>query len=75
MATEPAPTTPVSPKVTASTAVTLLASLALAILNGVAADSSILGGLPSQLQFILLLVIPPLATFAAGWATRDPRRV
>ena len=56
-------------KVSGSTAGTLAASIALALLNATAADSSILGGLPPVLQFIILTVIPPLVTFLSGYAT------
>jgi hypothetical protein len=56
-------------KVNGSTVGTLVASCALAILNGVAADSSMLGGLPSLLQFIILTILPPLITFVGGYIT------
>jgi hypothetical protein len=55
-------------KVTTSAVGSLAASLGLALLNATAADSSVLGGLPPALQFIILTVIPPLVTFLSGYA-------
>lgn len=56
-------------KVTTSAIGTLGASLVLAIFNGVAADSSVLGDLPAWAQFIIILILPPLITFFSGYAT------
>lgn len=60
-------------KVKASTVATVLASVAVAVLNGVAADSTLLGPLPAPVQAVILLLIPPLATFLAGYTTRSNR--
>ena len=65
--------TKVEAKVTAASLVTLLASLALALLNALQTDSSILGGLPPALQFVLITIIPTLATFLAGYAKTSNR--
>jgi hypothetical protein len=56
-------------KVSASTGGALVASLVLAILNATVANSSVLGGLPAWLQFILLAVAPTLVTWLSGYAT------
>lgn len=68
-------TTPdvVERKVTVSALVALLASVAVAVLNGVQADSSLLAPLPPWAQTLALLVIPALVTFLAGWATPSNR--
>ena len=56
-------------KVSAATTGALVASLVLALLNATVANSSVLGGLPSWLQFVLLAVAPTLVTWLAGYAT------
>ncbi|AEA27940.1 hypothetical protein Psed_5815 [Pseudonocardia dioxanivorans CB1190] len=60
-------------KVVVSALVTLVAGVALSLLNALQTDSSILGGLPPWLQFVLITAIPPLATFAAGYAQPSNR--
>lgn len=55
-------------KVVAASVVTLVVSVLIAILNAVAADSSMLGGLPAPLQVIVLVVIPPVLTWLGGYA-------
>lgn len=72
-AVAPAPSKAVEVKVVAASVVTLFASIALSLLNALQNDSSILGGLPPWLQFVLITAIPPLATFAAGYAQRSNR--
>ena len=59
----------VEAKVTGSTITTLIAGIVLAILNGVAADSSMLGGLPPWLQFVILVSLPPVIAFLGGYVT------
>lgn len=49
-----------SPKMVASTAVTTLISIALALLNLLQTNSAMLAGVPSFWQFVILAVIPPL---------------
>lgn len=63
----------VEAKVTAASLVTLLASIAIALLNALQADSTILGSLPPAAQFVLIAVIPPLLTFAGGYAKTSNR--
>ena len=48
---------------------TLGASLALALLNGLAANNALLSGLPAWAQFIILTVLPPLIAFLSGYVT------
>lgn len=55
-------------KVTTATVGSLLASLGIAILNGAVADTSILGSMPAWLQWLILIIAPPLVTFLAGYA-------
>jgi hypothetical protein len=59
----------VETKVKASTYGALAASFGIALLNALAGDSELLGGLPPWLQFVLLLVIPSAVTWLAGFAT------
>lgn len=59
-----------SPKMIAPTVVTTLVGVVVALLNAVAADASMLGGLHPVLQFVILTAIPPvLAGFAAYQAS------
>ena len=70
---EKSPADVIEAKVASSTLVTLAASIGVAILNGVLADSTLLGGLPPVVQALVLGVIPPLVTFLAGYATPSNR--
>lgn len=54
-------------KVTAATIGSLVVSCVVAVLNSVSNDSSILSVLPGWLQFLILLVIPPILTFLSGY--------
>jgi len=56
-------------KVSAATLGATAASIGLALLNALAADSSLLGGLPAWLQFVLVLAIPPVITYVSGFVT------
>lgn len=58
-------------KVGASAIGTLLASIVLAVLNTVLADSTILGNLSPFLQTLLIVVIPPVITFLSGYAKKS----
>lgn len=60
-------------KVVIAALVTLLASVAFAVLNAVLADSSILGGLPGWLQFLILAAAPPVLAFLAGYRVPSNR--
>lgn len=57
----------IHPKVAAATAGAFLPSLALAIITWAQDNPQILGGLPQWLQGLLILIIPTLATFVAGY--------
>lgn len=59
---------PVEAKVQVSTLVTFLAGLGGALLNTFVANSALLGGLPSWLQFLIIALAPAAATFLAGYA-------
>lgn len=60
---------PVEVKVKGAVWGTLGASLALALLNGLAANNALLSGLPAWSQFLILTVLPPLITFFSGYVT------
>lgn len=55
-------------KVGGATTTSFIASMALAIANAVVADSTILGGLPPVLQFIIIMTLPTVITFLGGYA-------
>lgn len=58
-------------KVQAAALGTLLASVVLALLNAVAADNSVLSGLPAWLQFVIITTIPPVITYLSGYTKRS----
>jgi hypothetical protein len=58
-------------KVWASAMGTLFIGVLLAVLNAVLADSTILGSLPSALQTLILVVIPPIISFLSGYYKRS----
>lgn len=55
-------------KVWAASAASLLASLAIAVLNAALGNSELLGPLPPWLQFVLITTGPVLVTFLGGFA-------
>jgi hypothetical protein len=64
-----APSAPIEKKVTASSAVAYLASLAgLAVLGAVSNDPSLIGGMPDALEPFVLALVPAAAAWIAGWA-------
>ncbi|MGW2090404.1 holin [Streptomyces sp. NPDC001880] len=65
---------PIEAKVKAASAASFLAGLAIAVLNAVAADSSLLGPLPSWLQAPALALVPAALTWLAGYQTRHTVR-
>lgn len=72
-APDAAPPDVVEAKVIASTLVAVVAGVVVAILNGVLANNSLLGGLPPVAQAVILLAVPPVLNFAAGYATPSNR--
>lgn len=64
----------VETKVWASTVGALLAAAALAIVNGVTADSALLGSLPGWAQFVIILAVPPIVAFLSGYAAPHTHR-
>jgi hypothetical protein len=73
MSDHAAPDPTIEVKVLASSAVALVASLVVAWLNGVQDNPDLLGGLDPTWQFIILTAVPPLLTFAGGWAKASNR--
>lgn len=64
----------VETKVKAASAATFVVGLAVAVLNAVAADSSLLGPLPAWLQAPLLALVPSGLAFLAGYQARHTPR-
>lgn len=60
-----------------ATAVTLVLTGVIAVLNAVQADPSLLGDLPVAWQSVIVMVVPTLltlvTTFGAGYQTRSNR--
>ncbi|MFF5891173.1 holin [Streptomyces globisporus] len=65
---------PVEAKVKAASTGAFLAGLAVAMLNAVVADSSLLGPLPAWLQAPLLALVPTALTWLAGYQARHTPR-
>lgn len=66
---------PTELKVKASTLAAYAGStVALAVLNGVSADASVISGMPDWLEALLLPAVPALAAFVAGWRARHTHR-
>ncbi|MEU0634522.1 holin [Streptomyces sp. NPDC005989] len=65
---------PVEAKVKAASAATFLAGLAVAVLNAITADSSLLGPLPSWVQAPLLALVPAALAWLAGYRARHTPR-
>jgi hypothetical protein len=61
-------------KVIASTAASSAAGLGVAVLNDVENDHRLLGSTPAWLQAALLVLVPPLAAFLAGYQARHTPR-
>jgi len=68
------PNAPVEAKVKAASTVTFLVGLAIAMLNAVVADSSLLGPLPVWLQAPLLALVPTALVWLAGYQARHTPR-
>ncbi|MFI0718933.1 holin [Streptomyces sp. NPDC021224] len=61
-------------KVAAATAAATGCGIAVAVLNDIEADHSMLGSTPPWLQALILVLAPPLVTGLAGWQTRHTPR-
>lgn len=68
------PSEPIETKVIASSLLALAAAATVAVLNAAVADSALLGALPAWAQFIIVTIVPPIATAVAGyWTPHTPR--
>ncbi|MET8478175.1 holin [Streptomyces clavifer] len=67
-------TAPTETKVKAASAAAFVVGLAIALLNAVAADSSLLGPLPAWLQAPILALVPTALTWLAGYQARHTPR-
>lgn len=65
---------PIERKVKTSTWTALAASLALAVINAVQEQPGVLEPLPPWTQFLVIAVLPPLATFLGGYAAPHTAR-
>ena len=65
---------PTEAKVKAASTASFLAGLAIAVLNAVVADSSLLGPLPVWLQAPVLALVPAGLTWLAGYQARHTPR-
>jgi len=61
-------------KVIAATAMSTGVGVAVAVLNDVEADHSLLGGMPAWAQALVLVVVPPVASFLAGYQAKHTPR-
>lgn len=61
-------------KVMSTSLMTLIGSVGVAVLNAVAANSSLLSGLPALAQFIIIAAIPPAVTWLTGYVTPSTAR-
>ncbi|MCX5114586.1 holin [Streptomyces sp. NBC_00378] len=65
---------PVEAKVKAASAATFLVGIAIAVLNAIVADSSLLGPLPSWAQAPLLALAPAALAWLAGYRAKHTVR-
>jgi hypothetical protein len=61
-------------KVIAATATTAAAGIGVAVLNDVENDHALLGSTPAWLQALILVVVPPVATFISGYQAKHTAR-
>lgn len=54
-------------KVTSATVASFVASLTIAMLNGVVGDHAILGNLPAFWQWLVIITAPTIITFLSGY--------
>ncbi len=60
---------PIEAKVLASAGAAAVIGVVIAVLNAVQNDPSLLGSLPTWLQSVILVAIPTVLTFLAGYST------
>ena len=65
---------PIEAKVKAATGASFFVGAAGAFLNWAVGDSQLMSGLPSWSQVLVLLVVPPIATFLSGWGAQHTPR-
>ncbi len=71
----PSTAAPVETKVKASTVGTYLAGVAaLAVVNALVADASLISGLPDVVEVLVAPVFPALAALVAGYVARHTPR-
>lgn len=61
-------------KVKASALAATAVGVVVALLNDVENDHSLLGPVPAPLQSVILVLLPPLVSFLAGWAAKHTPR-
>jgi hypothetical protein len=61
-------------KVQASAWAAALVGLLVAVLNQVAGNNELLGGLPPLAQTVIAVGVPPLVVFLSGWAAKHTPR-
>lgn len=61
-------------KVIGATAAAGVVGVGATVLNQTVGDEQLLGGLPVWAQTLITMLVPPVATFAAGWSARHTPR-
>lgn len=61
-------------KVIASTAAGAAAGIGIEVLNQIEADHSLMGSTPAWVQGLVLVLVPPLITFLAGYRAKHAER-
>ncbi len=61
-------------KVIHSTMASAVVGVAVAVLNDLENNHALLGSVPAPAQSVILTLIPPLASFLAGWSARHTPR-
>ncbi len=58
-------------KVIAASAGALVVGVGLALANGLAGNSELLGGLPPWLQFVIITALPPVSAWLGGFTKKS----
>jgi hypothetical protein len=64
----------VETKVKASSLASAAVGVVVALLNDVENDHALLGPVPAPLQVLILIFLPPLVSFLAGWSAKHSPR-